>query len=92
MVLAHPRPDLLAGLGNVLRLVEGGKVLLFDGAITRTEIPPARPITRAAGNADRGRMMPKRARTRAQECAQRIKAERARNAAELADSGSDPPF
>ncbi len=69
-----------------------GASLLFGGAITPTEIPPARPITRAAGNADRGRMMPKRARTRAQECAQRIKAERARNAAELADSGSDPPF
>jgi hypothetical protein len=37
-------------------------------------------------------MMPKRARIRAQDCARRIKAERARNTAELADSGTDPPF
>ncbi|MCX2711401.1 DUF222 domain-containing protein [Mycolicibacterium sp. J2] len=61
-------------------------------AVMRTEDPPARPVTRLADNADRARMMPRRSRTRAQECAHRIKAERARNTAELADSGSDPPF
>jgi hypothetical protein len=61
-------------------------------AVMRTEDPPARPVTRLADNADRARMMPRRSRTRAQECAHRIKAEHARNTAELADSGSDPPF
>lgn len=65
---------------------------ILGGAVARTEVPPARPVTQPADNADRGRMMPRRSRTRAQECAHRIKAERARNTAELADSGSDPPF
>jgi hypothetical protein len=65
---------------------------ILGGAVVRTEVPPARPVTRLADDADRGRMMPRRSRTRAQECVHRITAERARNTAELADSGSDPPF
>jgi hypothetical protein len=68
-----------------------GASMLFPGTVVHTEIPSARPGTRVR-SADRGRMMPRRSRTRAQDCAQRIRAERARNAAELAESGSDPPF
>ncbi|MEN4479529.1 HNH endonuclease signature motif containing protein [Mycolicibacterium cosmeticum] len=78
-----------APTGHTYTKVAGASIL--GGAITHIEIPPARPIT-PPGGADRGQMMPRRARTRAQECAQRIKAERARNTAERSQSGSDPPF
>ncbi|KRD05652.1 hypothetical protein ASE48_15850 [Mycobacterium sp. Root265] len=56
-----------------------------------TPIPRKRAI-RLINDTDRDTKMPVRKRTRAQDRAQRITAERTRNAAELAENNSDPPF
>ena len=78
-----------APTGHIYTKAAGASVLFADKRF-HTTVPAPRPIAHAAG--DRGLMMPKRRRTRAQDAAQRIKAERARNAAERAETGSDPPF
>ncbi|MGK2866599.1 MAG: DUF222 domain-containing protein, partial [Mycobacterium sp.] len=60
-----------------------GAAILFPHWNIHTRIPPARPVATADG-AKRDAMMPTRHRTRAQDREQRINAERARNATELA--------
>ncbi|MGH3581764.1 MAG: DUF222 domain-containing protein, partial [Mycobacterium sp.] len=59
-----------------------GASVAFAHGLIRTTVPPPRPVT-ITGRGDRGVMMPKRRRTRARDYAHRVKAERARNAAEL---------
>lgn len=79
-----------APTGHTYVKAAGVSVLFADKPIHVT-VPPPRPVTRTA-HGDRGAMMPTRLRTRAQETAQRINAERTRNAAERAANGTDPPF
>jgi hypothetical protein len=71
-----------------------GASMLFPHWNIETPIPRKRAIS-LINDADRDTKMPTRKRTRAQDRAQRIKAERTRNqlqvALELADNDSDPP-
>ncbi|KAA0120934.1 HNH endonuclease [Mycolicibacterium sp. P9-22] len=71
-----------------------GASMLFPHWNIHTPIPRKRAIS-LINDTDRDTKMPVRKRTRAQDRAQRIKAERARNqlqlALELADNDSDPP-
>ena len=72
-----------------------GAAILFPHWNIQTPIPRKRAIS-LLNDTDRDTKMPVRQRTRAQDRAQRIKAERARNQLELAleraESDSDPPF
>lgn len=70
--------------------------MLFAGSQIRTTIPAARLITPNTGR-NRSLMMPRRRRTRAQDNAQRVTAERTSNAAERGRAGADdeanpPPY
>ena len=73
-----------------------GASVLFPDNVICTAVPPPQPVT-STGGGDRGFMMPRRQRTRAQDWTQRIKAERARNAAaldlgRLAYEANPPPY
>ena len=68
-----------------------GSRLVFPSLCLPTgELPTASPADRACG--DRGVMMPRRRRTRGQDRAHRIDAERALNAAHVAERNRPPPF
>jgi hypothetical protein len=68
-----------------------GSRLLFPSLCLRTgELPTAPTVERPPG--DRGIMMPRRRRTREQDRAYRIDAERALNAAHVAERNKPPPF
>jgi hypothetical protein len=68
-----------------------GSRLLFPALCLPTgELPTAPTGYRQTG--DRGVMMPKRGRTRAQDRAHRIDAERALNADHIAERNQPPPF
>ncbi|KRD09733.1 hypothetical protein ASE48_06880 [Mycobacterium sp. Root265] len=68
-----------------------GAAIMFPHWNIETPIPRKRAIT-LINDTNRDSRMPVRKRTRAQDRAQRIKAERQRNAAELIENNSDPPF
>ena len=68
-----------------------GSRLVFPRLCLPTgELPSAAMVERPPG--DRGIMMPKRRRTREQDRARRIDAERALNAAHVAERNKPPPF
>jgi hypothetical protein len=68
-----------------------GSSLLFPSLCRPTgELPSAPRVDRTAG--DRGLMMPRRYRSREQDRARRIDAERALNAAHVAERNKPPPF
>jgi hypothetical protein len=66
-----------------------GASLHFPAWATPTPAPPPVPVEPAE---HRGLVMPKRKRTRSQTRADRIKAERALNDADLAERNKPPPF
>jgi hypothetical protein len=68
-----------------------GSRLLFPSLCVPTgELLPAPKLDRPPG--DRGVMMPRRRRTREQDRARRIDAERALNASHVAERNKPPPF
>jgi hypothetical protein len=68
----------------------GSRLLFPTLCVPTAELPPAAVVDRPLGN--RGIMMPKRRRTREQDRARRIDAERALNAAHIAERNQPPPF
>ncbi|WP_197382557.1 HNH endonuclease signature motif containing protein [Mycolicibacterium mengxianglii] len=68
-----------------------GSALLFP-AVNITSAPVTPDAPQAGGGGDRTVAMPKRKRSRAKERAYRIKAERARNDAHVAERNQPPPF
>ncbi len=76
--------------GQTYTTCPGGRLLYPSLCLPTGELPTAPTVGRPAG--DRGIMMPKRRRTREQERAYRIDAERALNAAHVAERNNPPPF
>lgn len=68
----------------------GSRLLLPMLCLPTGELPPAPTTSRPAGG--RGLMMPRRRRTREQDRTSRINAERALNAAHVAERNKPPPF
>jgi hypothetical protein len=68
----------------------GSRLLLPNLCLPTGELPTAPTVERPPG--DRGIMMPRRRRTRRQDRAYRIDAERALNAAHIAERNKPPPF
>jgi len=80
--------------GHTYTTRPGSRLLLPMLCVPTGELPPAPTLIRPPGDpsGDRGLMMPKRRRTRKQDRMCRINAERALNAAHVAERNQPPPF
>jgi hypothetical protein len=79
-----------APTGQTYTTRPGSRILFPALCVPTGDLPPPQQIIKTDG--DRGVMMPKRRRTRAQDWAYRISAERALNDAHVAERNEPPPF
>jgi hypothetical protein len=93
-LIDHQRPDgtvvWTSPSGQTYTTRPGSRLLLPMLCLPTGELPPAPTLSREFG--ERELMMPRRRRTRQQDRKWRIDAERALNAAHVAERNQPPPF